>query len=249
MSKEIGHDDCTKENCLTCQEFAKRVETVQFLREKFLHSHRKKLLQNQLNRTLRDENKQNAYNVTPYEFTDKNVRSENDMKRLNSSQNFIHLETHLDRSVPFVRNSDANDYSFEENRFQFGLYRTSIADTHSASSSPSYTEKGYETDSSYSYSSLSSCSGDYRYAESSFKNNRAAVCVICKINVLHLKPSSYSMEHIVPICHSCSHGHMDCKKNECKTCFIIAKTCSRISSEISFKYRRRKSRSRLGKYL
>lgn len=243
LSKESGHDECIKKDCTTCHEFARINDNIENCRKRVLNFQRKKGMKSNSN-VMFETRKEPFFSNTQPTSISIGRRFPEDMGR--------DTDKNVNEALPFLSDSDANTFSFEENRYRYCRYRSKVYQSPSAYCSyrPPI-EKGYETDSSYSQSSVSSSSTGSSNCNSQLilKKPYKWFCVICKTNMLPLSSSYDCMENIIPICDTCTQGHLYCEKKECKTCYNIAKVCSRVSSDISFKQRNRKLRNKTGKLL
>ena len=146
--------------------------------------------------------------------------------------------------------SSNSDYSFEESRFHHKGYKRIVESVEPHYEFPIYRENGYETDSSYTYSSFSSSSGEQSVANSNPTKSLRHRCKICKTYMLGTDTRTNYFEKAVPICYVCIDGHATCNKTNCKTCMILMAKASRgVSPNISFKRRGTIYRNLKGKYL
>ena len=209
LSKETGHDECIKKDCPTCHEFARINDNIQYCRKRVLDFQRKKGMKNNSSAMFEARKEQFFSNTQPTSISVRR-RFPEDIGRGTANN--------ANRTLPFLSDSDTNNCSFEENRYRYCRYRSNVDQSHSAYSSyrPPI-EKGYETDSSYSQSSLSSSStgSSNCYSKVILTKPYKWFCVICKTNMLPLRSSYNSVEHMVPICDTCSQGHLYCEKKEC----------------------------------
>ena len=193
--QKTGHNDCTEENCTTCQidaEEYKRILKVQACCEKTWRIQRQKKLH--------------------------------------------------------YLSSSNSDYSFEESRFHHEGYKRIVESVEPQYEFPIYRENGYETDSSYTYSSFSSSSGEQSVANSNPTKSLRDRCKICKTNMLSTDTRTNYFEKAVPICYVCIDGHATCRKTNCKACILMAEVSCGVSPGISFKQRDTIYRNRKGKY-
>ena len=144
--------------------------------------------------------------------------------------------------------SSNSDYSFEESRFHHEGYKRIVESVEPHYEFPLYRENGYETDSSYTYSSFSSSSGEQGIANSNATKSSRGRCKICKTNILSADTRTNYLEKAVPICYVCIDGHANCTKN-CRTCILMAKVACGVSPGISFKRRGTIYGNLKGKYL
>jgi hypothetical protein len=237
LSKETGHDDCTIENCTTCKEFVAKVTKVQFYRDKVLNIQREEMLSQGSNMILCTDMIPNHSNALAMgcNIQQRGLSSE--------TPKLLGAEIESD-NIPFSRNTTTNGYSFEEKRYYYSapLYKQQVNPTYSLSSS-SYrqaTEQGYETDSSFGQSSVSSGGGEYNYSASNIIRKRK-ICKLCKVTFAVEYGDTHRREMPISICDICTRGHRNCEKKDCKTCANIAKECSRKAPYIQYSYKHRQN--------
>ena len=95
------------------------------------------------------------------------------------------------------------------------LHETSQMPVYSTLSYREAEELGYETDSSFGQSSISS-GGSEPNLPNVFIARKRNICQLC--NKLLVSTNRYS----IPICYSCMERHRHCEKNECRNCRKIA---------------------------
>ena len=254
LAKETGHDECTKEDCSTCKTVAEELNLVELV-----ESRRRKVFEIQQKNGLHEQDKSefnsSSYNISPQE-TSKQTRYTDiwqpvDCIGMRSRPYFGFEESTSNDILRPPTYSIGNDYSFEEKRLLATkkkkrlINRPDLDQSYFASSL--YSSRNYETDSSYSHSSLSSGSTDGSSLIRSDRNSLVSFCAICETKRVRLKPTLHDVENMIPICRSCNRGHLNCDKEHCRICYKIAKAVSRNSPVVSFKAVRRKSRIKSGK--
>ena len=248
LSKETGHDECTKDNCSTCKELAHLVTKIGYCREKVLDIQREEVF-------LQNSNMAISTDMLPNHSNGIEMGSKIQQRGLNCEiSKFLGAVTESDK-IPFLNNTKTNKYSFEEDRYyryeSVPFYKQQRNPMYSSSLSSSYrqaVEQGYDTDSSFGQSSVSSGGGEYNYSDSIIERKHQ-ICKLCKVTIPIESVDKLRRKYSISICDICSRGHQDCTKEGCETCMHIAEECFPKSAYIQHSYihRRNKNSRRIGK--
>ena len=114
------------------------------------------------------------------------------------------------------------------------LHETSQMPMYSTLSYRQNEELGYDTDSSFGQSSISS-GGSEPNLPNVFIARKRNICKLCKNLLVSTNTDSYRKRYSIPICYSCMENfelwkfwkplerHRHCEKNECRSCMKIAR--------------------------
>ena len=162
LFKEFGHDQCTIVNCFTCLklgEVGDRIRSIGYNQNKSL---------DRRNKQYQDLDMTECSNIVSV-HSDLN----DDQTSFNGGRNILYKAGNSNSSHLFPRIS-SEDLSFEELRYynyiQYNQPFNILA--HSSTSYRQNNEQGYDTDSSFGQSSVSSGGGDVNYPETFISRKR-----------------------------------------------------------------------------
>lgn len=156
-------------------------------------------------------------------------------KLLNIQRKKASTEQSTARAInPISCNGPTDEYSFEELRYYGCIlpHETLQMPLYATLSYRQTEELGYDTDSSFGQSSISSGGSESNLPNVIFARKRN-ICKLCKHSLVSTNTVSYK-RYLIPICNTCMEGHMQCERNECRSCMKIA-------SLLKFQKHRRKN--------